>query len=199
MNLTEKQKRVLDFISSFIKTKGFSPTYEEIRQHFGFKSVRSVQKYIVQLEDKGCIKIPMRNRSRMITVVEHGTPSALIPMAGIVAAGRPIEAVEQNDSIAVPGDMLGRGEYFALIVKGSSMIEEGIFDGDTIVVKKQNTAVNGQTVVALVQGEATVKKIYRAGAEIELRPANSSMKPIIVKNGEFQIQGIVVGPIRKYR
>jgi len=199
MNLTEKQKRVLDFISSFIKTKGFSPTYEEIRQHFGFKSVRSVQKYIVQLEDKGYIKIPMRNRSRMITVVEHGTPAALIPMAGIVAAGRPIEAVEQNDNITVHRDMLGRGEYFALKVKGSSMIEEGIFDGDTIVVKKQSTAVNGQTVVALVEGEATVKKFYKTGAGIELRPANSSMKPIIVKNGEFQIQGIVVGLIRKYR
>ncbi|RKY82134.1 repressor LexA [candidate division KSB1 bacterium] len=199
MNLTEKQKRVFEFIKDFIQTKGVSPTYEEIRRYFGFKSVRSVQKYVMQLEERGYIRIPVRNKSRMITITEHGIPSVVIPMAGIVAAGRPIEAVEHDSTISVPQEMLGRGEYFALKVKGSSMVEDGIFDGDTIVVKKQSTAVNGQTVVALVQGEATVKKFYKKGGAVELKPANSSMKSIVVREGEFEIQGIVVGLLRRYR
>jgi len=199
MNLTEKQKRVFEFIKDFIQTKGVSPTYEEIRRYFGFKSVRSVQKYVMQLEERGYIRIPVRNKSRMITITEHGIPSVVIPMAGVVAAGRPIEAIEQDSTIAVPQEMLGRGEYFALKVKGSSMVEDGIFDGDTIVVKKQSTAVNGQTVVALVQGEATVKKFYKKGGAVELRPANSLMKSIVVREGEFEIRGIVVGLLRRYR
>jgi len=199
MNLTEKQQRVLAFIQDFIAKRGISPTYEEIRQHFGFKSIRSVQKYLDQLEQRGYIRIPQRNRSRMITLSQHGAPAARIPMAGMVAAGRPIEPVEQNEAMDVPSDMLGKGEYFALKVTGDSMIEEGIFDGDTIVVKKQQTAVNGQTIVALVQGEATVKKYYKRNGAIELHPANRAMQPIVVTAGDFAVQGIVVGLLRTYR
>jgi len=120
-------------------------------------------------------------------------------MAGLVAAGSPIEPVEQRETVDVPEEMLGSGEYFALKVTGNSMIEEGIFDGDTIVVRRQNTAENGQTVVALVNGEATVKKFYRRSGEIELRPANAAMTSILVRDDAFTIQGVVAGLMRKYR
>jgi repressor LexA len=124
----------------------------------------------------------------------------VLPLAGQVAAGSPIEAIEDNESVDVPEEMLGSGEYFALKVRGRSMVEEGIFDGDTIVVRRQTTAENGQTVVALLGGqEATVKKYYRRKDEVELRPANAAMSSIFVRKGEFEIQGVVVGLMRKYR
>ena len=135
----------------------------------------------------------------MITLVEHGGRSMVLQMAGLVAAGSPIEAIEQRETIDVPEEMLGAGEYFALKVRGNSMVDEGIVDGDTIVVKKQATAENGQTVVALVDGEATVKKLYRKKGGVELRPANASMEPIFVRERELVIQGVVVGLLRKYR
>jgi repressor LexA len=199
MNLTEKQKAVYRFICQHIETKGFSPSYDEIRCHFGFQSFQSVQKYLKQLERKGFIKIPGKNQKRAITVVEHGGTTVMLPLAGIVAAGIPIEPVEDNETVHVPEEMLGTGEYFALKVNGNSMIEEGIFDRDTIVVRKQATAENGQTVVAIVNGEATVKKYYRRQNEVELRPANFSMKPILVRESEFSIRGVVVGLMRRYR
>ena len=199
MNLTEKQRGVYRFIRRYIETQGISPTYDEIRQHFGFRSFQSVQKHLAQLERKGAIRIPERNRSRMISLVEHGGSTVVLPLAGLVAAGNPIEAIEQQEHIDVPEEMLGSGEYFALKVRGDSMIDEGIVEGDTIVVRKQNTAANGQTVVALVEGAATVKKFYRKKDEIELRPANASMASIFVREGEFTIQGVVVGLLRRYR
>jgi repressor LexA len=199
MNLTVKQLAVYRYLRQYIEAKGISPTYDEIRQHFGFQSFQSVQKHLAQLEWKGYIRIPERNRSRMITLVEHGGVTMMVPLSGIVAAGSPIEAIEQQESVDVPEEMLGSGEYFALKVRGSSMVDEGIVDGDTIVVRKQATAENGQTVVALVGGEATVKKYFRKKKGVELRPANASMSPIVVREGEFVIQGVVVGLLRRYR
>jgi len=199
MNLTEKQQAVYRYIKRYIEDKGIAPTYDEIRQYFGFQSYQSVQKHLNQLERKGFIRIPQRNRSRMITLVEHGSNTLVLPMAGTVAAGKPIEAIQQQETVDVPEEMLGSGDYFALKVRGDSMVDEGIMDGDTIVVKKQSTAANGQTVVALVNNEATVKKFYRKGQEIELRPANASMTSIFVEEGEFAIQGVVVGLLRRYR
>jgi repressor LexA len=199
MNLTEKQQAVYRYLRRYIETRGTSPTYDEIRRHFGFSSFQSVQKHLAQLERKGYIRIPERNRSRMITLVEHGGRSVVLPMAGLVAAGSPIEAIEQYESVDVPEEMLGSGEYFGLKVRGNSMVDEGIVDGDTIIVQRQQTARNGQTVVALVEGEATVKKFYRRGGGVELRPANAAMEPIFVRDGDFKIQGVVVGLLRKYR
>ena len=199
MNLTENQQAVYRYLQRYIEEKGLPPTYDEIRRHFGFQSYQSVQKHLAQLERKGYIRIPQRNRSRMITLVEHGSRSLVIPMAGLVAAGSPIEAIEQQETVDVPEELLGSGEYFALKVRGNSMVEEGIMDGDTIVVQKQATAENGQTVVALVDGNATVKKFFRKKGEVELRPANAAMKSIFVRDGDFTIQGVVVGLLRRYR
>ena len=199
MNLTEKQQAVYLYLQRYIEARGFSPSYDEIRQYFGFQSFQSVQKHLKQLARKGYIRMPGKNQKRAISLIAHGGSTVVLSMAGIVAAGLPIEPVEQQETVDVPEEMLGSGDYFALKVKGNSMIGEGIFDSDTIVVKKQGTAENGQTVVALVDGEATVKKYYRRKEGVELRPANPSMKPIFIREGEFMIQGVVVGLMRKYR
>ena len=127
------------------------------------------------------------------------TGSAPIPFPGVVAAGTPIEAVEVAESIEVPENFLGDGSNFALRVKGDSMIDEGIRDGDILIISKQPHAENGQTVVALVNGESTVKKFYHYGEEIELRPANESMKPIRVAADEVEVVGVATGLLRNYR
>lgn len=199
MNLTEKQQAVYRYIRGYIEARGMAPTYDEIRQHFGFGSFQSVQKHLAQLEKKGAIRIQARHKSRMIALVEHGGNTVVLPFSGVVAAGAPIEAIEQKETVDVPEEMLGSGEYFALKVRGDSMVEEGILNGDTIVVRKQSQAQNGQTVVALVEGEATVKKYYKKGDEIELRPANAAMVSLFVRAGSFAIQGVVVGLLRRYR
>ncbi|OVE78669.1 repressor LexA [bacterium I07] len=200
MNLTSKQQAVYRFICEYIQSRKMAPSYDEIRSHFGFRSFQSVQKHLKQLQRKGFIRIPGKNQKRAITLVEHGGNTRTLHLAGWVAAGSPIEAIEQYESTDVPEEMLGSGEYFALKVRGNSMVDEGIFEGDTIVVRKQATAENGQTVVALVGGgDSTVKKYYRRKSGIELRPANSSMNSIFIQEGEFVIQGVVVGLLRKYR
>ena len=200
MYLTPKQQAVYRFIHEYIESQGIAPSYDEIRRYFGFQSFQSVQKHLRQLERKGFIRIPGKNLKRAITLVEHGGATMTLQLAGTVAAGNPIEPIEEKETVDVPEEMLGSGEYFALKVKGNSMVEEGIFDGDTIVIRKQVTAENGQTVVALVNGEATVKKYFRRGMEVELRPANPTMKSIFIRGEEnFAIQGVVAGLMRRYR
>jgi repressor LexA len=199
MNLTEKQQNVYRYLKQYIETKKIPPSYDEIRRHFGFQSFQSVQKHLKQLERKGHIRMPGKNQKRGLALVEHGGSTVILQLAGTVAAGSPIEPIEQQDTIEVPEEMLRSGEYFALKVKGNSMIEEGIFDGDTIVVRKQSTAENGQTVVALIEDEATVKKFFRRRNEIELRPANPAMQSIFVRQGKLTLQGVVVGLMRRYR
>jgi repressor LexA len=200
MNLTQKQQEVYRFIREYIEARSLSPSYDEIRRHFGFRSFQSVQKHLRQLEKKGAIRIPGSNQKRAIRLVEHGGGTVWLPLLGSVAAGVPIEAIEQQETVDVPEEMLGSGEFFALRVKGNSMVDEGILPGDTIVVRKQAVAENGQTVVALVgNGEATVKKFFRMPDGVWLKPANSSMSPIVVKDGEFVIRGVVVGLMRRYR
>jgi len=199
MNLTEKQRVVYDFIRSYMSERGVAPSYDEIRRHLGLASFGSVQKYLGQLERKGYIRMPAKNQKRGLMLAAVAGKTASLRFSGIVAAGRPIEAVEQPDTVNVPEEMLGSGDYFALRVRGQSMIEEGIFDGDTIVVRSQASAENGQTVVALVDGDATVKKYYRWPEGVELRPANPEMDSIFVRDGEFRIRGVVVGLMRKYR
>ncbi len=158
-----------------------------------------MKKHLKQLERKGYIRMPGKNQKRGLTLVEMGGKTVLLPLSGVVAAGRPIEAVETPETVGVPDEMLGLGDYFALRIRGQSMIEEGIFDGDTIVVRSQASAESGQTVVALVDGEATVKKYYRWTDGVELRPANPEMDSIFVHEGEFAIRGVVVGLMRRYR
>ena len=156
--------------------------------------------YLSHLERKGYIRRPeAKNRKRAIEVIRPVESRRFeVPLAGTVAAGRPIEAVETSDVIEIPPSMRGRGDVFALRVKGDSMRDDGILDGDYVVVRRQSTAENGETVVALVENEATVKKIYRQRGHVELRPAHEGMPPIRVREGDLRIEGKVVGVLRKY-
>ena len=202
MPLTKRQKEILDHIDGFIDERGYAPSFEEIAHHFGYSSLATVHEHLSNLERKGYIR-KSYNESRSIELVkaDAGPQAVELPLLGAVAAGLPIEAVSQTETLAVPPDMVRRGrENYVLKVQGDSMIEEQIRDGDYIVVSQQDTAENGQMVVALVGGDsATVKKLYREpGNRIRLQPANATMDPIVVDARDVQIQGVVVGVIRKY-
>jgi repressor LexA len=201
MVLTHRQREVYDFICRFSEASGYAPTIAEIKAHLGLRSPASVHQLISALEREGLIRrIP--NASRGIEVVKQpiSEQACEIPLLGAVAAGHPIEAILSQEVVAIPPDLLGRGRTFALRVRGDSMIEEHIRDGDFVIVESRQTAENGQTVVALIDGnDATVKRFYREGGQIRLEPANPAYKPIIVKPSErVSIQGVVIGVIRKY-
>lgn len=202
MVVTPRQREVYDWVSGFIELYGYAPTIAEIKASFGLRSSATVHQLLAALEREGLIRrIPHAGRGlELIKESEVGMTSEL-PLLGVVAAGRPIEAVLSNETICVPTEMVGRRRTYALRVKGDSMIEEQIRDGDYIVVESRRTAENGETVVALVNGsEATVKRLYKARDHIRLEPANSSYQPIIVREPDrVDIQGVVVGLIRKYR
>lgn len=202
MAVTAKQRRVFDFIRRYLESNHEPPTIAEIGRQFQMSSSASVHAILIALEREGLIKrIP--NVSRGLQIVEQETVADEtndIPLLGTVAAGQPIEAILSHDTVSVPKDMQGRGRTFALRVRGDSMLDENIQDGDIIVVASQKTADNGQVVVALIDGNyATVKKFYREPEFIRLEPANPQFKPIFIKTPErIQIQGIVRGLIRKY-
>ncbi|HKJ01603.1 MAG TPA: transcriptional repressor LexA [Longimicrobiales bacterium] len=202
MPLTKRQKEILDYIEGFIAERGYAPSFEEIAESFGYSSLATVHEHLSNLERKGYIR-KSYNESRSIELVRAGTgaPTMELPLLGAVAAGLPIEAIPDTDTVSVPPDMVRRQkENYVLRVEGNSMIEEQIRDGDYIVVQAQQNAEDGEMVVALVGGDsATVKKLYReAGGRIRLQPANPTMDPIIVDARDVRIQGIVVGVIRKY-
>jgi len=201
MKLTEKQKAFLGFISRYLEEWGVSPSFEEIRSHFGFTSYNTVTTYLRILERKGYVRLPgKKNLKRAIEVISPvETRRFEFPLLGRVAAGKPIEAVEAVDVIEVPPSMIGQGDHFVLQVRGDSMKEDGILDGDFIVVRKQPAAENGETVVALINNEATVKRYYRRRDHVELRPAHTGMEPMIVEEGDLRIEGKVVGVIRQYK
>jgi repressor LexA len=155
------------------------------------EQLKTTRRSIIRYED-GSRRIP-----GMAEVALQHLATAQIAMAGIVAAGEPIEPIPQTERVEVPKSMMGRGDTFALRVKGSSMRDDGILSGDVVVVQKQSTARNGQTVIALVDGEATIKTYYRKAGAVELHPANDTMTPIMIKETDtFQIEGVVVGVIR---
>jgi len=203
MPLTKRQKEILDHIGSFIEERGYAPSFEEIAQHFGYASLATVHEHLSNLDRKGYIR-KAYNESRSIEL-SHPRSSAQgsveLPLMGTVAAGLPIEAVRNDETLAVPSDMLRRGrESYVLRVQGNSMIDEQIRDGDYIVVSAQDVADDGQMVVALVGGDSTtVKKLYREpGGRIRLQPANTTMEPIVEDARNVRVQGVVVGVIRKY-
>ena len=211
MPITAKQRRVYDFIKGCIASNSEPPTIAEIGNHFQISSSASVHGILLALEREGLIK-RTPNISRGIELVkpspngDDDRGGGEVPLLGTVAAGLPIEAILTDDTIAVPADMLGRGRTFALRVRGDSMIEDNIQDGDFIIVASQKTAENGQMVVALIDGNyATVKRFYREPDFIRLQPANPQYKPMLmnkpmlIKTPErIQIQGVVTGLIRKY-
>ncbi|MBI3940111.1 MAG: transcriptional repressor LexA [Acidobacteria bacterium] len=199
MSLTQRQKQILDFIERFMEQKGYSPSLEEIATQFDIASVNAVFKHLAALEKRGYIH-RSTNHARSIQLLSR-SESVELPLLGVVAAGSPIEAVENPETIAVPGDFVSYGrKNFVLRVRGSSMIDEHIEDGDFIVVEQRSAANNGEMVVALVDSEgATLKRFYREGRLIRLQPSNPECKPLIVPEERVQIQGIVIGVMRKYR
>jgi repressor LexA len=197
MNLTRRQKDILDFIRTYRATHGISPTQREIRENFGLSSFGTVQKHLKRLEEKGALSREW-NRSRGIAPAAERASSREVALLGFVAAGRPIEPFPDEERIEVPSSLLGKGEHFVLRVRGDSMIEDGIRDGDYVVVSRRSTAQNGQTVVALVRGEATLKRYYSEGSRVRLQPANATMKPLTVDTRDVTVQGVVTGLIRSY-
>lgn len=202
MPLTKRQKEILDFLEEFVEENGYPPSFEEIAAHFGYSSLATVHEHLENLRHKGYIR-KSHNASRSIELVPVGVRASAIelPLLGTVAAGLPIEAVQEQESVSVPEDFLMRGgQHYVLRVNGDSMIEEQIREGDYIVVNSRNTAQNGEMVIALVDGDsATVKKFYREGdGRIRLQPANATMPPMFFRASEIMIQGIVVGVIRRY-
>lgn len=201
MKLTTKQKEFLAYVSRYITDWGVSPSFEEIRSHFDFRSYNTVTTYLRALARKGYIRLPSeKNRKRAIEIISPvETRRFEFPLLGKVAAGKPIEAVEDARAIEVPPSMIGAGDHFVLQVNGDSMKEDGILDGDYVVVKRQPTSENGDTVVALINNEATVKRYYRRQDHVELRPAHEGMAPIRIREGDLRIAGKVVGVMRYYR
>ncbi len=202
MALTKRQKLILDFIGDYIKSNGYAPSFEEIGEAFGYTSLATVHEHVSNLERKGYIR-KAYNQSRSIELVEQNAqPGAVeLPLLGEVAAGQPIEAIPDSETILVPPDLLRkRGENYVLRVVGDSMIDEQIRDGDYIIVNNRPTAEEGEMVVALVDGEsATVKKLYREpDGRIRLQPANEALSPQYFDADQVAIQGIVVGVIRRY-
>jgi repressor LexA len=202
MPLTRRQKELLDYIQDYLQTNGYAPSFEEMAEHFTFRSLATVHEHLTNLERKGYIR-RTHNESRAIEIVPPlGQSGATeLPLLGQVAAGLPIEAVVAPETVSVPNDLLPRrGHAYALRVRGDSMVDDHILDGDYVIVHGKETAENGQTVIALVEGtSATVKRYYReASGWIRLQPANEQLAPIRVHENDILIQGVVVGVIRKY-
>lgn len=191
--LTKKQKRVFDFIRTYSQKNSVAPSHEDMRKYLKLSSVSTVNHYMKILQDKGYINRE-KNTPRSVEIGKKETIRN-IPFKGYIAAGLPIEAVEEYETISVPGRLSQQGELFALGIKGNSMIDEGIFDGDTVIVRKQNTIEDGETAVALINNnEVTLKKIYKEKNRIRLQPANPKLKPLYVK--EVIIQGKVISTFR---
>ena len=196
MNLTKRQKEILDFIRTYRSEQGISPTQREIREKLRLSSFGTVQKHLKRLEEKGALKREW-NRSRGISPAAE-VSGGRVALLGLVAAGRPIEPFPVEETIEVPASLLGKGEHFVLRVRGDSMVDDGIRDGDYVIVSRRANAQNGQTVVALIRGEATLKRYYSEGSKVRLQPANAAMKPMTVEARDIVIQGVVTGLIRDY-
>jgi repressor LexA len=206
MALTKRQREIFDFICGFVEEQGYSPSLEEIAEHFDLSSVATVHKHVQHLVEKGLLRKAW-NRSRSVEPVpqvsqesDEDSGLTMLPLVGTVAAGSPIEAIEDHETTAVPSEMAGRaGDSFVLRVRGDSMIEDQICSGDLVVVEKRSEARNGQTVVALIDGsDATLKRFYREGSQVKLVPANKNMEPILVPAGQVTIRGVVRGLLRTY-
>src|SRR3954447_15946653 len=201
--LTDRQREILDFISRSIAKRGYPPTLREIGAHFGIKSTNGVNDHLRALEKKGYLQREDL-KSRALRPIAPSGQVVEVPILGRVAAGQPLLAVRNHDdTVRVDRFFIGQNrEVFALRVKGDSMIEDGIFDGDFVFVRKQLHANRGDIVVAMIEDEATVKRYYPEGDTIRFQPANSQMQPIIVKKRDFKsvnLIGLVVGVYRKMR
>jgi repressor LexA len=198
--LTKRQREILDYLNEFIQQHGYAPSLEEIGRRFSLSSLATVHKHLTNLQEKGFIRRAW-NRSRSVELVQTraGGRAVELPLLGFVAAGAPIEAIATAESISVPEDLVGKRDTYVLRVRGESMIDEQIRDGDFVIVEDRKTAENGEMVIALVgSSDVTLKKFYRENGHVRLQPANPSMKPLIVPADQIQVQGVVVGVMRKY-
>ncbi len=198
--LTKRQREILDYLAEFIQQHGYAPSLEEIGRRFSLSSLATVHKHLTNLQEKGFIRRAW-NRSRSVELMptRSGGRSVELPLLGFVAAGAPIEAVASHESIAVPEDLVGKRDSYVLKVRGDSMIDEQIRDGDYVIVEDRKTAENGEMVIALLGGsEVTLKKFYRENGRVRLQPANPAVQPILVAPDLVAIQGVVVGVMRKY-
>jgi repressor LexA len=201
MKLTKRQKEILDFITDFIEHNGYSPSMEEIAEQFHFASLNAVFKHLAALENRGYLHRDA-NRARSIQLSHNNAMEVLnLPLYGYVAAGKPIEAVSTEETLPIPESFLPRrGDYYVLRVKGESMIDEHIQDGDYVVVESRETAGPGDTVIALIDEESvTLKKFYPEKGRIRLQPANEALDPIVLDGNRVRIQGVVVSVMRKYQ
>jgi repressor LexA len=194
MEITPKQKAVLDFVREYREQSGVSPTMDEIAAGLALNK-KTVYEHLIRLRERGAVEW-RRYESRSLKLI--GDADRSVPFMGYIAAGRPIEAVALGDTIDITEMLASEKECYVLQVRGESMIDEQIRDGDYVIVERRDTAENGETVVALVgEGEATLKKFYREKGRIRLQPANPTMKPMYFK--EVKVQGVVIGVVRKYR
>lgn len=196
--LTPRQRAAFDFIQSFTGRHGYAPSFEELRRHLRVASLNAVAKLVAQLRRRGYLAAAPPNAKRSLAPPVRHAAGATIPLLGVVAAGRPLEPIEDADPVEIPASMTGPGERYALRVRGDSMVEDGIHDGDLIVVRHARQAENGQTVVAVVDGEATLKRFHRTRDRVELRPANPAFAPIRVSAERVEIRGVLVGLLRSY-
>ena len=202
MPLTKRQREILNYLTLYSEQNGYAPSFEEIAENFSYNSLATVHEHLSNLERKGFIKRSY-NESRAIEILPSElVPKAIeLPLLGAVAAGVPIEAVAHQETIAVPDTMVQRsGDHYVLRVRGNSMIDEQIRDGDFVVINDRHSADNGEMVIAMLHGNsATVKKFYRErDGRIRLQPANETMAPLYVHENDITIQGIVVGVMRRY-
>ena len=198
MFLTKRQKEILDFLKDFVSRNGYAPTFDEIASAFGFRSKGTVYKHIKSLKNKGIIQHEW-NRTRSIEVVGENTQGRMFPVLGTVAAGSPIEAIESYEELELPDSFIREGSHYILKVSGNSMIDEQIRDGDFLIIREKEVAENGETVVALIDGsEVTIKRFFSRNGKVELRPANESLQSMELGAERVQIQGIVVGILRRY-
>ncbi len=203
MALTKRQREILDFVEAFLRDRGYSPSFEEIADHFDYRSLATVHEHLSNLQKKGYIR-KNYNESRSIELADaepFRIGAVELPLLGAVAAGAPIEAIEEQEVLSVPEDMVSGSVagHYVLRVRGDSMIDEQIRNGDYVIVQSRQTAHNGEMVIALIDGEsATMKKFYRENGGIRLQPANPALSPLHYDADRVQVQGIVVGVIRKY-
>ncbi len=200
MALTRRQREIYEFIRSFVARRGYSPSLEEIGAHFDLSSVATVHKHVEHLVAKGWLR-KAAHRSRSVEPADARPEATLaLPLLGTVAAGEPIEAIEVRETVDVPRELVPRrGNAFVLRVRGDSMIDEQIRDGDLVVVEKREEARDGETVVALIRGQdTTLKKLQRRGRRVRLVPANPRLRPIEVPAVDVQIQGVVHALLRRY-
>jgi len=200
--LTERQRDILQFIREFQQERGIAPTHREICDRFGFSSYGTVYKHLSLLEKKGLIRRDW-NQKRGVELVEQTAPETPpgvreLPLFGTIAAGQPIEAYPSEETVTVPENLTSRGDNYVLKVRGDSMIEDGILDGDYVIIARRERAENGEMVVANVNGEVTLKRLYKEGERVRLQPANSLMNPIYAHARDVAVQGVVVGLMRRF-